>query len=115
PVPKTTDACTPALPRSSAPQPPTQAPGLLNTTNHIVYALPAVNPSVCTVPVTPLSFLTSSDDDPGTTAKLGSMCTSTLSRDAALCGASAADGEAAALLLGAAAVGSGLNGACPAQ
>jgi len=93
---------------------------LLNTTNHIVYALPAVNPSVCTVPVTPLSFLTSIDDDPGTTAKLGSTCTSTVSRDPALSGVEVSrdaalsgvetDDEADAAPLRAAAVASGWRG-----
>jgi hypothetical protein len=64
---------------------------------------------VCTVPVTPLSFLTSIDDDPGTTAKLGSTCTSTVSRDAALSGVET-DDEADAAPLSAAAVASGWRG-----
>src|ERR1051325_3504842 len=44
---------------------PRHALRLLNTTNHIVYAFPAVSPDVWSEAVTPPSFLMSSDDDAG--------------------------------------------------
>src|SRR5262245_45091307 len=62
--------------------------------NAIVYTMPGVSPDVCIVAVMPLSLRTSSDDAPGTGAKLGRKKGCAMSCDAAVCACGPVDADA---------------------